>query len=384
MNEEFKNIDSWRGSVPGTTLRINGRKRNENTTSFFRTEIFNLLIVQITMISIMCIFIFIGVSLHVVKLKKIHAEEYISYFNLDNDTSNILTENLRSIEKSMGQMSFFRVLRNNLDLSLPIKNNKDGNIIFCGGTHKRGTNWSEEVINITKRTIEIALGNRVLIEFKRGLVFAINTVDIESSNIGVNQDHLNQLNNSSMLFKLFLASSGYVSPCYMFGKRLYSYILGKNSGFLGYFMVMIPWFFSILSPQPMLLVHFPRLLIYFLIAVHRVIFLHIIINIAEKKLFSFDFSDHIVLYAMYILIISIEWCAIGYNIKNKFIVSCIRGYCLSLLAIISYSSFFTALYFHFPLETLAGFIIAFFGLFGIFWMLIFLEYIDLTKIGLHK
>ncbi|KAL3127108.1 hypothetical protein CHM_7g3160 [Cryptosporidium hominis] len=384
MNEEFKNIDSWRGSVAGTTLRINGRKRNENTTSFFRTEIFNLLIVQITMISIMCIFIFIGVSLHVVKLKKIHADEYISHFNLDNDTSNILTENLRSIEKSMGQMSFFKVLRNNLDLSFPIKNNKDGNIIFCGGTHKRGTNWSEEVINITKRTIEIALGNRVLIEFKRGLVFAINTVDIESSNIGVNQDHLNQLNNSSMLFKLFLASSGYVSPCYMFGKRLYSYILGKNSGFLGYFMVMIPWFFSILSPQPMLLVHFPRLLIYFLIAMHRVIFLHIIINIAEKKLFSFDFSDHIVLYAMYILIISIEWCAIGYNIKNKFIVSCIRGYCLSLLAIISYSSFFTALYFHFPLETLAGFIIAFFGLFGIFWMLIFLEYIDLTKIGLHK
>ncbi|OII74856.1 uncharacterized protein cubi_02988 [Cryptosporidium ubiquitum] len=384
MNEELKNIDSWRGSVTGATLRMNNPKINENTISFFRTGTFNLLIVQIIMISIMCIFIFIGVSLHVVKLKKIHADEYMSHFNLDINTSNILMENLKSIERSMGQMSFFKVLKSNLDLSIPNKNSKDGNIIFCGGIHKRGTNWSEEVMNATKKTIEIALGNGVLIEFKRGLVFAINAVDIETNNIGINQDHLTQPNNSSMLFKLFLESSGYVSPCYMFGKRLYSYILGKNSGFLGYLMVTLPWFFSILSPQPMLLVHFPRLIIYILIAMHRVVFLHMIINVAEKKLFSFDFSDHIVLYAMYILIISIEWCAAGYNIKNKLVVSCIRGYCLSLLAVISYSSFFTALYFHFPLETLAGFIIAFFGLFGVFWILIFLDYIDLSKIGLNK
>lgn len=384
MNEELKNIDSWRGSVAGATLRMKNRKRNESITPFFRTGTFNLLIVQICMISIMCIFIFIGVSLHVVKLKKIHTDEYMSHFNLDINTNNILMENLRSLERSMGQMSFFKVLKNNLDLTTPIKNSKDGNIIFCGGNHRRGTNWPEEVINATKRTVEIALGNKVLIEFKRGLVFAMNTIDIESNNVGVNQDHFIQSNNSSMLFKLFLESSGYVSPCYMFGKKIYSYILGKNSGFLGYFMVTLPWFFSIFSPKPMLLVHFPRLIIYVLIAIHRVLFLHMIINIAEKKLFYFDFSDHIVLYAMYILIISIEWCAVGYNVKNKLVVSCIRGYCLSLLAIISYSSFFTALYFHFPLETLAGFIIALLGLFGIFWILIFLEYIDLSKIGLIK
>lgn len=382
MNEELKHFDLWRGSVAGETLKIN-QKRCENKDPFFKTEIFNLLVVQISMISIMCIFIFIGVSLHVVKLKKIHADEYVSYFNLDINANNILMENLKSIESYMGQISFFRVLKNNSDVSLSIYQNNDG-IIVCGGIHKRGTNWSEEVINVTRRTIEIALGDRILIEFKRGLVFAISNVDVEENSIDINRDHYNQQYNSSMLFNLFLASSGYVSPCYMFGKRLYSYILGKNSGFLGYLMVTLPWFFSVLSPQPMMLVHFPRFIMYILIAMHRAIFLHMIINLAEKKLFSFDFSDHIVLYAMYILIISIEWCAVGYNINNKLVVSCIRGYCLSLVAIISYSSFFTALYFHFPLETLAGFIIAFFGLFGIFWTLVFLEYIDLAKIGLNK
>lgn len=382
MNEELKHFDLWRGSVTGETLKIN-QKRCENKDPLFKTEMFNLLVVQISMISIMCIFIFIGVSLHVVKLKKIHADEYLSYFNLDVNANDILMENLKSIESYMGQISFFRVLKNNLDVSMSIDQNNDG-IIVCGGTHKRGTNWSEEVINVTKKTIETALGNKMLIEFKRGLVFAISNVDIEENNIDINRDHSNQQHNSSMLFSLFLASSGYVSPCYMFGKRLYSYILGKNSGVLGYFMVTLPWFFSILSPQPMMLVHFPRLILYILIAMHRAIFLHMITNIAEKKLSSFDFSDHIVLYAMYVLIISIEWCAVGYNINNKLVVSCIRGYCLSLLAIISYSSFFTALYFHFPLETLVGFIIAFFGLFGIFWTLVFLEYIDLAKIGLNK
>ncbi|KAJ1610677.1 hypothetical protein OIY81_521 [Cryptosporidium canis] len=381
MNEELKHFEIWRGSVTGS-LKANP-KGCEDKVPFFKTEMFNLFIVQISMISIMCIFIFIGVSLHVAKLKKIHADEYVSYFNLDVYTNNILMENLKEIENTMGQISFFRVLKNNVDLPMLIDQNYDG-IIVCGGTHKRGTSWSESATNVTKKTIEIALGEGIQIEFKRGLVFAIGNADLKGGRVGIGMDHPNHHYSSSMLINLFLASSGYVSPCYMFGKRLYSNILGKNSGILGYLMVTLPWFFSVLSPQPMMLVHFPRLIMYMLIAVHRFVFLHIIINVAEKKLFSFDFSDHIVLYAMYILIISIEWCAIGYSINNKLVVSCIRGYCLSLLAIISYSSFFTALYFHFPLETLIGFIIAFFGLFGIFWALIFLDYIDLTKIGLNK
>ncbi|KAF7456921.1 inositol phospholipid synthesis protein Scs3p [Cryptosporidium felis] len=384
MNGEFKHsYDHWRASS-GTVIEkeLNPEKLEGSIVPFFKTGILALIVVQVTMILIMCLFIFIGASLHVVKLKKINVEEYKSHFNLSTNIYDTLLEELNMIEKSIGEISFFKVLKSSMDLSNPIDYINEG-IVVCGGTHRRGTYWSEESVLMIKKIIKTVLGDKVLIEFKRGLVFAISNLKIDNSkrNSYYKGAHT-QPSNSYVLFNLFLASSGYVSPCYMFGKRLYSYILGRHSGLLGYLMVTLPWFFSVLSPQPVMLVHLPRFILYTLIAMYRVVFLHMVINFAEKKFFAFDFSDHIVLYAMYVLIISIEWCAVGNNIKNRLIVSCIRGYCLSLLGAISYSSFFTALYFHSPLETFFGFTIAFVGLFGLFWALIFMEYINLSKIGL--
>ncbi|KAH7650458.1 hypothetical protein FG379_003530 [Cryptosporidium bovis] len=349
--------------------------------SLFSSKTLKLIFVQVSMMFFMSMFILIGVSLHVVKLRKIHPEEYKNYFYLSGEDETIFQE-LKKVEDSMKQISFFRELWNYNDSSIYYNSTISNKIIVCGGTHKRGTYWSTDTISTIQKVIYSTLGDHALIKFKRGLVFAINNFHEKDEKGKEVMHQKGGAESSKFLLNLFLASGGYVSPCYMFGKRIYSYVLGKNSGIWGYLAVILPWFFSLSSPQPMMLIHFPRLLVYIAISIYRRIFLHVIISGAEKRVSFFDFSDHIVLYSMYILIISVEWCAACNNIKNRFILAFVRGYFLSILGIISYSSFFTALYFHFPLEIFVGFVVGCVGLFAVFWSFVFLKYIELSNIGL--
>ncbi|KAH8741084.1 hypothetical protein FG386_001636 [Cryptosporidium ryanae] len=350
----------------------------------FYSKTFKLIFVQVAMMCFMSMFILIGVSLHVVKLRRIRPDEYKRYFYL-NKGDEALFQELRKVEGSMRQISFFKKLWNYDDSNVHDNSTMLNEIVVCGETHKRGINWSKDTIGATKKVIYSILGDNALIKFKKGLVFAINYFNEkdEKNEEIIHQKSNTDINKSNkLLLNLFLASGGYVSPCYMFGRRIYSYVLGKNSGIWGYFTIILPWFFSLFSPQPMMLVHVPRLLVYAAISIYRRIFLHVIISSAEKRVSFFDFSDHIVLYSMYILIISVEWCAACNNIKNRFLLAFIRGYFLSILGIISYSSFFTALYFHFPLETFVGFIVGCVGLFAVFWSFVFFKHIELSKIGL--
>ncbi|OII77281.1 hypothetical protein cand_019910 [Cryptosporidium andersoni] len=373
----------WRGNV---NQQLRARR-----LSLFESREFKLFFIQIFMLCIMCAFILSGIILHAIKLRKIQPEDYSEFLDLDGNSQELFNTYLRDIEDNMGQISFFKEITYG-DIPMRQENKLVRNIVVCGGTYKKNKLWSNDLIEKAKLLIELSIGNNTLTKFKGGLLFAIN--DIRNTKYSENVQKVAEYPNiiyslmdkneksGILLYSLFLVSNGYVSPCYMSGKRLYSYILGRRTGILGHIIIILPWIFSLLSPHPFMLVHIPRLLLYIGIAIYRILVLHWGINLIEKKLSNSDFSDHIVLYCMYILIISIEWCAIGCNLQNRLFVACIRGYYLSILAIIIYNSFFTALYFHFPLETLTGFIIALFGLFATFWILVFLNYLNLTNIGI--
>lgn len=90
---------------------------------------------------------------------------------------------------------------------------------------------------------------------------------------------------------LFNKTGGIISPVYV-GESLIRRWVGAGRVYVVLFLAWLP---CLLSPQPVTLVHFPRLLLYGFLFIYRAVVLYWASGRLERLLFArFDFSDHVV------------------------------------------------------------------------------------------
>eukprot|EP01069_Polyplicarium_translucidae_P004646 Polyplicarium_translucidae@DN2626_c0_g1_i2.p1 len=226
------------------------------------------------------------------------------------------------------------------------------------------------------------------------------------------------------LQRLFRASKGYVTPCYCFARQFSRYV----SGTAGYIPFVLLWMHSVLSPQPLTLVHVPRLWLYAAFAAYRYVFLYLGVNFVERRVSAYDMSDHAVLYIASTMYLSIEYVAIARSHprpleapeefdavpveddtvhsgaaqlhsavqrsmlwvasiarspKQVLLYVGFRGFCLLYLLAVWYSAFYTAVFFHHRREVFTGVIVGVAGSYGVFWLVVgWLGVVSLERIGL--
>ncbi|VWU50674.1 conserved membrane protein, unknown function [Hepatocystis sp. ex Piliocolobus tephrosceles] len=202
------------------------------------------------------------------------------------------------------------------------------------------------------------------------------------------------------------------TPCYIYNTVISNILRYYYNGIFLYLIIFIGCIHVFFSPFPITLVHFRRFFIYFVIIMYRVFIWYFIPSIIQYIIYKchyfkeekeykhiFDYSDHVILFATLLFIITLEAKAIKHTIKHQssssenfhykynkkvcsFFLTIILYYYYMLISLFLYTSYYTAKYFHTTNEIFVAYFFSTFSIFFLFYYFLYRNYFSFYSIGI--